>query len=115
MAFWITTLLPMVTWGPMMELLISQFWPILTGWMMMALKRAGKLTHLAGLIIGGMTAMNDNSVPFGKTAEEIIAEHVSEFDYPVCFGFPAGHIRDNRAICFGRSLSLKIEKTVRLL
>jgi muramoyltetrapeptide carboxypeptidase len=83
--------------------------------MMMALKRAGKLTHLAGLIIGGMTAMNDNSVPFGKTAEEIIAEHVSEFDYPVCFGFPAGHIRDNRAICFGRSLSLKIEKTVRLL
>ena len=78
--------------------------------MMLALKRAGKLNNLAGLLIGGMTDMNDNTIPFGKTAEEIIAEHVSEFDYPACFGFPAGHINDNRAICLGGSLSLKIER-----
>ncbi|MBU1370585.1 MAG: LD-carboxypeptidase [Bacteroidetes bacterium] len=76
--------------------------------MMLALKRAGKLTHLAGLIIGGMTAMNDNSIPFGKTAEEIIAEHVSAFDYPVCFGFPAGHLKDNRALALGRKSRLAI-------
>ncbi|MDA3944953.1 MAG: LD-carboxypeptidase [Bacteroidetes bacterium] len=76
--------------------------------MMLALKRTGKLTHLAGLILGGMTAMNDNSVPFGKTAEEIIAEHVSAFDYPVCFGFPAGHLKDNRPLALGRKSRLAI-------
>ncbi len=76
--------------------------------MMLAIKRAGKLKQLAGLIIGGMTAMNDNSVPFGKTAEEIIAEHVSEFDYPVCFGFPAGHINNNLALALGRMSRLNI-------
>ena len=76
--------------------------------MMLAIKRAGKLKQLAGLIIGGTTAMNDNSVPFGKTAEEIIAEHVSEFDYPVCFGFPAGHINNNLALALGRMSRLNI-------
>lgn len=70
--------------------------------MMINLKRSGKLHDLAGLIVGGMTDMSDNAVPFGKTAEEIIMEHVSEFDYPVCFNFPAGHIADNRAVVLGK-------------
>jgi len=69
--------------------------------MMMALKRAGKLQGLAGIIVGGMTDMKDNAVPYGKTAEEIIAEHVSGMGYPVAYGFPAGHIPDNRAIIMG--------------
>ncbi len=76
--------------------------------MMVSLKRAGKLDHLAGLIIGGMSDMNDNTIPFGKTAQEIIQEHVAEFDYPVCFGFPAGHINDNRAIIFGKKAHLMV-------
>lgn len=69
--------------------------------MMMSLKRAGKLKNLAGLIVGGMSDMNDNTVPFGKTAEEIIHECVSEYDYPVCYNFPAGHISENNALVLG--------------
>lgn len=69
--------------------------------MMMGLKRAGKLTNLAGLLIGGMTDMNDNAVPFGKTAGEIVRDAVDEYGYPVCFGFPAGHIADNRTLIMG--------------
>lgn len=76
--------------------------------MMINLKRSGKLHDLAGLIVGGMSDMTDNAVPFGKTAEEIIAEHVSGFDYPVCFDFPAGHIADNRAIVLGRMTVMSI-------
>lgn len=76
--------------------------------MMMAMKRAGKLQNLVGLVVGGMTDMKDNKVPFGTSPEEIILEHVEEYGYPVCFNFPAGHISDNRAIVFGREVSIEI-------
>ncbi|MCW8980255.1 MAG: LD-carboxypeptidase [Altibacter sp.] len=78
--------------------------------MLQNLKRNGMLGHLAGLIVGGMSDMNDNSVPFGQTAEEIIREAVSEYDYPVCFNFPSGHIEDNRALVLGREVDLVITK-----
>ncbi|MBP9135872.1 MAG: LD-carboxypeptidase [Chitinophagales bacterium] len=74
--------------------------------MMMAMKRAGKLQDLVGLVVGGMSDMKDNKVPFGTSAEEIILEHVQEYDYPVCFNFPSGHISDNRAIVFGRAVNI---------
>ena len=77
--------------------------------MMHALKRAGKLEQLKGLIVGGLTQIHDNSHPFGMTAEEVIAEAVAEYDYPVCFGFPAGHFDDNRPLFFG--LKSRVEVT----
>ena len=76
--------------------------------MMRALKRAGKLAHLKGLIVGGLTQIKDNTHPFGQTAEEVIADAVSEYDYPVCFGFPAGHFDDNRVIVFGQKAKIEI-------
>jgi muramoyltetrapeptide carboxypeptidase len=69
--------------------------------MMMQLKRSGKLAGLGGLVVGGMSDMRDNTIPFGKTAEEIIREAVEEYDYPVMFNFPAGHIRNNHPLMLG--------------
>lgn len=82
--------------------------------MMRALKRAGKLALLKGLIVGGLTQIHDNAHPFGQTAEEVIAETVSEYDYPVCFGFPAGHFDDNRPLFFGLKSRMEVtsEKSV---
>jgi len=77
--------------------------------MMMALKRAGKLDELAGLIVGGMTDMKDNKVRFNKTAEEIIGEAVAGYSFPVLYGFPAGHTPDNRALIFGREVTMKVD------
>ena len=76
--------------------------------MMHGLKRAGKLACLKGLIIGGLTQIHDNPDPFGMSVEEVIAEAVAEYDYPVCFGFPAGHFNDNRAVLFGQKAKLEI-------
>jgi len=83
--------------------------------MMINLKRAGKLKHLKGLIVGGMTDMKDNEVPFGKNAQEIILEAVSEYDYPVCFDFPAGHSKENVALYLGRKAKLIVDDEVSLL
>ncbi len=77
--------------------------------MMMNLKRNGFLKNLKALVIGGMTEMKDNKVYFGKTAEEIIVDLVKEYNYPVIFNFPAGHIKDNRALIMGRKVELEIE------
>ena len=77
---------------------------------MMNLKRNGKLKNLKALIIGGMSDMNDNTIPFGKTAEEIILEYIKEFDFPVCFNFPAGHLDDNRTLVFGKECILEINE-----
>jgi muramoyltetrapeptide carboxypeptidase len=77
--------------------------------MMWNLKRSGKLNNLKGLIIGGFTELKDNDIPFGQTVEEIILEKVKEFNFPVCFNFPAGHITDNRALIFGRMSRLQVD------
>ena len=78
--------------------------------MMQWLKRSGKLENLAGLLVGHLTKMKnlDELKPFGKTAEEIISEAVNEYEYPVCFGFPAGHENDNRAFVIGGKYSLTV-------
>lgn len=78
--------------------------------MMLQLRRSGKLRHLKGLIVGGMSDMKDNAVPFGKTAEEIVLEAVKDYAYPVCFGFPAGHIEKNMALYLGIKARLVVEK-----
>ena len=76
--------------------------------MLMNLKRNGYFDNLKGLIVGGLTNMHDNEIPFGKTAEEIILDCVAEFDFPVVFNFPAGHLDDNRALILGRKVTLDV-------
>jgi muramoyltetrapeptide carboxypeptidase len=77
--------------------------------MMQNLRRNGYFDKLKGLIVGSMTEMNDNTIPFGKTAKEIIFEICNEYDFPICFNFPAGHIDDNRTLILGRSVQLVVD------
>ena len=82
--------------------------------MMMNLRRNGWLDKIAGLIVGGMTGMNDNTVPYGQSAEEIIREAMEGTGVPLAFGFPAGHIPDNRALLLGRRVRLEVGREVGL-
>ncbi len=77
--------------------------------MLQNLKRNGLFANLKGLIVGGMTQMHDNDIPFGKTAEEIILDICKEFDFPIAFNFPAGHLEDNRALVLGREVKFEID------
>ena len=79
--------------------------------MMYQLKRSGKLSKLAGLIIGGFTDNKDTERPFGQTAYEIIYDVVKEYDYPVCFGFPVSHEKENYALKIGVGYKLRVGKS----
>ncbi|MCB0397725.1 MAG: LD-carboxypeptidase [Flavobacteriales bacterium] len=82
--------------------------------MMTNLRRGGKLAGLSGLMIGGMTQMNDHAIPFGRDAEQIIAEAVNDIDFPVCFGFPAGHLANNHPIIIGCEVEMQVDDDVRV-
>ncbi|QTN37894.1 LD-carboxypeptidase [Cryomorphaceae bacterium] len=77
--------------------------------MMMNLVRGGWMDQISGLIVGGMQDMNDNTIPFGKQAIEIIREHTAGQSYPIAFGFPSGHLDDNRPLRFGAEIELSVE------
>lgn len=83
--------------------------------MMMNLKRNGLLNNLSGLLIGGMSDMNDNAIPFGKTALEIIHEHTKDMHYPISFNLPSGHIEDNFALKIGGEYHLEVGENESLL
>jgi len=65
---------------------------------------------LAGLVVGGMTDMRDNAVPFGREAEEMLAEHTAAFSFPVAMGFPAGHIAHNMPLQLGQQATLTVQE-----
>lgn len=79
--------------------------------MLMTLKRAGKLDKLKGLIIGGFKVKPDDpGEEFGRTLYDVMYEKVSAYKYPVCFGFPVGHQKDNPAIKHGMKHMLTVRK-----
>lgn len=78
--------------------------------MLVQLKRSGKLAKLAGLVIGQFSDMRDNTVPFGKTAYEIIQEHVAEYSFPLGFGFALGHEVYNPAVPVGVNSMLRVRE-----
>ncbi len=77
--------------------------------MMCSLDRAGKLKNLAALVVGGMTDMKDNSIPFGMNVNEIIHHYTKKYNYPVLFDFPAGHWEKNYAIRLGQIAKIEIK------
>ena len=76
--------------------------------MLFALKKAGVFDEIKALVIGGMTDLKDTSPSFGMTYEEVILEKVKESSIPICFNFPTGHIKDNRAMVIGAMVELDV-------
>jgi muramoyltetrapeptide carboxypeptidase len=77
--------------------------------MMLQLKRAGKLAHLAGLLVGDFTKMRDNEIAFGSDFEHIIREHCETYNFPIAFNFPAGHGVRNLPLKLGATHCLTVE------
>lgn len=78
--------------------------------MLYQLKAAGKFQKPEAVIIGSFTDLKDTERPFGQDAYEIIRNILSEYEYPVCYGFPVGHVRENMALKCGGNYRLKVGK-----
>jgi muramoyltetrapeptide carboxypeptidase len=78
--------------------------------MFFALKKCGALDKIKGLIIGGMTDLEDTTIPFGMSVEELVLQHFTFKKIPVCFDFSAGHIDDNRALIFGKEVKMTVDE-----
>lgn len=84
--------------------------------MLMNLKLTGLLSKIKGLIVGSFTKMDveeENSEydsPYDSESYRIIHNFIKDLKIPVCFGFPAGHIGDNRALILGSEVQLNVGK-----
>jgi len=77
--------------------------------MLWNLKRSGKLKKLKGLIVGGFKIKPDDpGEEFGKTIYDMVLEKVKEYNFPVCFDFPVGHLKENYALKCGMKHCLKV-------
>jgi muramoyltetrapeptide carboxypeptidase len=83
--------------------------------MMYNLKRNGYFENVKGIIVGSMTDMHDNEIPFGQNEVQIITEIAKENRIPIAFQFPAGHQSDNRTLILGQQVAFEVnEKEIKL-
>jgi muramoyltetrapeptide carboxypeptidase len=61
------------------------------------------------MVVGGMNKMEESKIPWGKSIEETISGILSEYEYPLFFNFPAGHISDNRAFYIGKQAKIVLK------
>lgn len=78
--------------------------------MLISLDRCGFLSNISGIIVGQMTSMHDNEIGFGKELNQIIFDIIEKYNYPKCFDFPLGHIKENTPIVVGSKVRLSVAK-----
>ncbi len=78
--------------------------------MLQSMKRAGYFDNCAGVLVGGMSKMRKNTTLWGTSIEQLILDALADYDFPIAFGMPAGHEKDNRAMIFGRNVNMNVSK-----
>ncbi len=86
--------------------------------MIMSLELAGVFKKISGLIVGGMTNMGNEKEnknyeeSFDELAYQLISNRLKKYDFPTIFGFPNGHIFDNKPLIIGADVKIKVENQV---
>ena len=88
--------------------------------MIMSLELAGVFNKIKGLIVGGMTNMGDEKEnksyeeSFDEFVYKLISDRILKYKFPVVFGFPNGHIKDNRPLLIGGNVKVKVVDKVKI-
>ena len=75
---------------------------------MQNLRFSGVLSQISGLVVGQFSDYDEDPLMM-QTVLEIIRDAVSEYNYPVCFNFPAGHVDYNLPLILGVSVNLEVD------
>lgn len=81
--------------------------------MMQNLKLGGILQRISGLVVGQFSDCDEDPLMM-RSIEEIISDAVSEYSYPVCFNFPAGHVAQNMPLIMNTEAELRVKNSVTL-
>ena len=75
--------------------------------MMQNLRFSGVLSQLSGLVVGQFADSQEDPL-MKQTIEQIILSAAQDYDYPVCFNFPAGHVEHNLPLVMGAFAYMKV-------
>ena len=75
--------------------------------MMRNLRMSGVLAHLSGLVVGQFSDC-DNDPLMQQTVYETIKEAVADYDYPVLFNAPIGHVEHNVPVLLNRHATIQV-------
>jgi muramoyltetrapeptide carboxypeptidase len=80
--------------------------------LLMQLRRSGRLAQVAGVLVGQFSDMRQNeSLPYNRPVQTLIADHLHDLGVPVCFDFPVGHVPQNLALPIGLPASLRVDES----
>lgn len=77
--------------------------------MMWQLQLSGVLNRISGLVIGQFADCPEDSA-MGATIYESIRNIVNDYDYPLVFNFPVGHVKDNYPLLHGGIVELEVKE-----
>lgn len=79
--------------------------------MIYQLKLAGIFDRIGGLAVGRFSDYLEDSQMYFPLKESI-AEVVKDYDFPVCFDFPAGHVKANFPIVMGGMATMTVREDI---
>jgi|TARA_B110001454_G_scaffold77181_1_gene74760 muramoyltetrapeptide carboxypeptidase len=74
------------------------------------MKEAGMFENIRGLIVGELTEMKDQTIPFGKTTDEIILDVCGDLNIPIVTNFPCGHGNYQATLPISLPVELRADK-----
>lgn len=81
--------------------------------MLMNLQRSGWFERIAGLVVGTFTLVKKGANPYMRDVWDMIRSYTEAYSYPVCYGFPAGHISHNHTLYMGIPAILEVSDSSR--
>ena len=82
--------------------------------MMQNLRLGGVFEQIRGLVVGQFTDIDEDD-SFAGGVYGVIAEAVKDYNIPVCFNFPAGHVENNQPLKMGAEYYLEVQKNKTIL
>jgi muramoyltetrapeptide carboxypeptidase len=78
--------------------------------MLVHMGEAGMFDNIRGLIVGQLTEMKDQTIPFGKTTDEIVLDVCGDLNIPIVTNFPCGHGKYQATLPISLPVELRADK-----